>query len=440
MLFVSLAIFSIYLYIRGYKISALVLFFFFLTRGFNLVPNELVDIGTPLTKSADYAFFILLGFLIIEFIFNRKLFTIDTFVKFLLLFFSFLFICIFYNKLKVGIDWSEIIRTVRPLFFWFAYFILRNMKKEQIQSLLKVLFSITVFTSGLYILQIIFDQSILVKAAQSTTVFLGMDLPRFYNQPDMLFFFVFLGIYHNPYKGTLKYFTIATLVLALLGGFHRSQIGFFFIALILGFILKLPKLRTIQILAVGGFFLLFITLFLGSRFLKYRSVIDITTVLTKGVENLDVDYQNLENATFSFRMAHLYERNEYIKQNPLRMILGGGLVTEDSRKVDKMFDFKVGVVEELTSETTQLDTADISYSFLLIRYGYLGTILFLSLYFYLLYFFFKHKNNPYGFLSLLYFIMIFGTSFFSSNLLNPITFLIPLMSYIIIQKDIKVVE
>ena len=440
MLFAGLVLFSIFLYIRGYKISALIIFFFFLTNGFNLIPDEIVDLGTPLTKSTDYAFFILLGMLTIELVFHFKEIKIDLFVKLLIVFFSYLFLCILYNRFVLGISFGEIIRTVRFLFFWLAYFVLRSMDEKQLHNLLKCLFAITVFISILYICQIFVGDNILVEMATSKTSILGVTIKRFYNQPIMLHFMVFMAIYNNPIKGKFRTLSVIILIFALLGAFHRSHIGFFILSIVLGFLLKLPRLKRSQILMFFAIVSLFATIFLGNRFVKSRTFIDIKTVMNGNVADVDIDMTELENATFTFRMAHLFERNEYVKKNPKTMLFGGGLLPEDSRKVEKLFDFKVGVIEDLTSEKTQLDTSDISYSFLLIRFGYLGTVLFLGLYFYLAYYFYKNRNNAYGFFSFIYLIMAFGVSFFSSNLIGPITFVLPMISLLIIPKTIKVNE
>ena len=65
MIFVVIVILAIVLYVLDYKIPALVLFFFFLTSGFNLIPEEWMDIG-PISKGGDFAFFVMVGIVIID--------------------------------------------------------------------------------------------------------------------------------------------------------------------------------------------------------------------------------------------------------------------------------------------------------------------------------------------------------------------------------------
>lgn len=434
MVFIGLLLFSLFLYIRRFRVSAVLIFFFFITSGFNLVPDEFVDLGTPLTKSTDYAFFLLLGFLSIGLLFIKNFFKIDTFTKILIILFSFLFLCIVYNIFIIRVPIGEIIRTVRYLFFWLAFFVFRSLSKEELENLLKILFSVTAIISVIYLFQIVIGENILVETVTGKTSFLGIEFKRFYNQPALIYFCSFYALYNNPFKGGLKFLTIVIIIAALFGAFHRNIIGFFFISVGVGFLLRMSTVDRLKILSVGGILILLIVVFLGSRFVKSRTFIDIQTVMTQDISEVDIDFRELDNATFTFRIAHLFERNESIKENPLRMLFGAALLTEDSRMVDKMFDFQVGVVEEITSEIVQIDTGDISYSFLLLRYGYLGTLINLLPFLYFFYYFYRNKENNWGFFSLLYLVMIFGASFFSSNLIIPSIFLMPMLSMLIIQK------
>jgi hypothetical protein len=243
-----------------------------------------------------------------------------------------------------------------------------------------------------------------------------------------------MAIYKNPFKGIMRYLSIFILVAALLGSFHRSLASLFIISISVGYILRLPRLRRIQILTVGLYLSLIVVSFVGYKFVNSRTFVDLKTVISGDVLNTDIDINDLKNSTFTFRIAHFLERNQYLWDHPTSLLVGVGLMPEDSKKVGSMFDFDIGLVEELTGDTVQLDTGDISYSILFIRYGYLGAILNLFLFIYLMVFFYKKRENKYGFFSFLFFVLTLGISFFSTNLTMSITFLMPLISYHIIKK------
>jgi hypothetical protein len=434
MAFIIIVLAAIILYIRDYKIPALILFFFLLTSGFNLIPEEMFDIGF-ISKGGDYAFFILFGVVAIDILCIKKYLQPDDFRQYLLAFGLFIIVFVFYNRFVVHLGWSEIIRTVRYLFFWMAYFVFRNMERVQLERLLKYLFLVMVFLSALFLLQQMVRKNILVETVATKMKLGGIELIRFYNQPDMIHFFTFMAVYHNPYKGIKKIITTFLLVAALLGAFHRSLIGFFIIAIAIGYILRLPRLQRIKVVTTVSVLLLVIVVFVGAKFVQSRTYADLQSVASGNFADMDIDMAEIKDATFTFRMAHFIERNQYLWEHPQSMIFGAGLFTEDSKMVDKFFDFKIGLIEELTGNIVQLDTGDISYSLLFLRFGYVGTFLNLCLFIYLMVFFYKKRESKYGFFSFLYLILTFGVSFFSANLILPVTFILPLKIYQIIKKE-----
>jgi len=435
MIFVGIVIIAIFLYIRDFKISALLFFFFFITSGFNLIPEAITKFAF-ISKGSDFAFLILIGIILTDSIFNREYFNRDNFTKYLILFALFMITCMLYSKYVINLGWGDIIRTVRYQFFWVASFLFRFLPKETLEKLLKYLFFVAVFTAFLFLLQIVIDKNILVKTGVGYVRLFGIKIPRYYNQPDLLFFFTFMALYHNPLKGIPKYVSMIIFTAALLGAFHRSLIGCFLFSIFVGYLIRLPYLKRIYVVAISSSVLLFVVVFLGNTFAHSRTYLDVKAVVSGNIDATEFDIDNLggEEGTFTFRILHLLERNQYLLEHPKAMVLGAGLMPEDSKLVDKMFDFKIGLVAELTDHVVQLDTGDISYSILFLRLGYAGTFLYLLLIGYLMVFFYKKRENRYAFFSFLYLILTFGVSFFSANLLNPITYLLPLISYQIIKK------
>jgi hypothetical protein len=110
-------------------------------------------------------------------------------------------------------------------------------------------------------------------------------------------------------------------------------------------------------------------------------------------------------------------------------------MTEESKLTGSMFDFDVGLIEESLNRTVQLDTGDISYSILLLRYGYLGTLINLSLFAFLMTAFYKNRQDSTAFFSFTYFIVLIFGSFFSYALTQPVSFLLPLITYSVILKN-----
>ncbi|MCL1934360.1 MAG: hypothetical protein FWF53_11185 [Candidatus Azobacteroides sp.] len=434
MIFIIIVIFAIGLYIRGHKTSALVIFFFLLTSGFNLIPEELMDIGV-ISKGGDFAFLILIGIVLIDSFCVKNYLKRDWFIVLLFLFAVVLIACIVWSKWIIGgLTWSEIIRCCRYQFFWIAYLVFRNMEKTQLERLLKYLFNITAFISVLYLAQIIFHQTILNEAEVTREKLFGIRIPRYYNQPDLIQFCTLMAIFNNPHRGMWKIVTTTLLIMALLGAFHRSLFGLFLVSLLVGFILQLPRLKQIQFLSVLSMVLIGCVFFAGIRFMSSRTFSDLQYI-RKGMysEVEELDPEDFQKSTFTFRLAVLYERNQYLWDNPKKLLLGGGLISEDSPKTNTL-DFKVGLLDEVKGRPTQVDCGDISYPSMIFRLGYLGTAMYLTLLIYLFVYSYKKRNYKYGLVTFLFWIMSFGVSFFSSNLLSPATYLLPLITYFIIQK------
>jgi hypothetical protein len=250
----------------------------------------------------------------------------------------------------------------------------------------------------------------------------------------MIQFFTLMAIYHNPHKGGLKIITTLLLILALLGAFHRSLAGVFFITLLVGYALKLSRIRKIQFLSGLGIILICGISFTGLQLMRSRTFTDLQLIANGNFAEVEeIDIEDFQKSTFTFRIALLYERNQYILDRPQAMLLGAGLIPENSKKA-KMFDFKIGLIDDITNEVVQTESGDISYVNLIFKLGYLGTALYLLLLIFFAVFFYKNRNNKYGLVSFLFGIQSFGVSFFSGNLLLPATYLLPLVSYFIIKK------
>jgi hypothetical protein len=433
MIFVALAMFGVALYFLDYKCPAFILFFFFLTNGFNLLSENFMDIG-PISKGSDFALLMLVGMLAVDTFCIKDYWKLDRLAMLLLGLGAILMVCIVYSKFIVGASWAEIIRVSRYQFFWLLYFVFRNMEKKRLEQILRYLFNIILVVSCLYLLQIFIGKEILNTSMRATAYVFGMKLPRYYNQPLMLHFFALMAIYYNPYKGAPKIVTTVLLVAALLGAFHRSMLFSFILVVGLAYAVKLSRLRRVQFLSIAAALLAVVTVFKGVELSHSRTFQDLKNVAEGNINDIDdIDMEVLGTATFSFRMAILLERNLYILQRPITTLLGAGLLTEDS-SLAGLFDFHIGLKDDITDEIIKTEIGDISYATLTLRMGYLGTAAYLAVLIYLTAFFYKHRDNKYALTAFLYWIFSFGVSFFSSNLLIPATYVVPLIAYVIVKK------
>lgn len=102
-----------------------------------------------------------------------------------------------------------------------------------------------------------------------------------------------------------------------------------------------------------------------------------TTRLFKIVNQTENIKDGEVDGNFSFRILHTLERTEYILQDPLSTLRGIGFISETHFNKDV---FEIGLPNK-EGEVTQLDTADIAWSLLILRLGFLGLAIFIMLFF-----------------------------------------------------------
>ncbi len=435
-IFIIMVFLAWYLYIRGEKVYTLLIFFFFATFGFQLVPEKFMMLTKGFSKGTDYALVLLIGCLTIDFICHKAYFKMDTFVKCLSLFFLFLIACVIYSKVQVGCSTFEIIKASRAYLLFGVYFVFRQMSRDELVKLLHLLFYLTLFTSCIYVLQILTSTGFLNDATASTMKFGRIEVKRFYNQPYMLFLMTFIAIYKNPLKGYFRLFSIFIFVLAIVGGFSRSATVLFLATLALGYVLSLTKTKRLAILIIATSILIPVVAVGAHLFIKSRTYKDIQAVMLGNFVETDFDLEDLYESTFAFRIGHFAERAVYMSEDPLMTTMGLGLIPEESPKAEQ-FGFILGLMNEDTGATVQLETPDISYSVLLVRFGYLGMALFVLLYFYAAYFFYKRRENRYALVSFQVTVLALGVSFFSSNLVFPVTYILMMLCINLVRKDIE---
>ena len=143
---------------------------------------------------------------------------------------------------------------------------------------------------------------------------------------------------------------------------------------------------------------------------------DISNVLSG-----QVDYENFRTTggggTFLFRMSILFERIDYLVQNPRYLLTGVGMLHEDTAQ--KEFSFFLGSYKTINGERIpqQIDTTDLVWPPILMRLGVIGLILYSLLFVYLLRFF-KHNiyKTPWAMVGLTYVFNFLVFSFADAEL------------------------
>ena len=153
-------------------------------------------------------------------------------------------------------------------------------------------------------------------------------------------------------------------------------------------------------------------------------------------EILKLYKQHPDGATFTFRILHFLERLYYASDEWITLLFGLGFMSEGSDYTMNNFDFIVGIENEETGFVNQVDTSDIAWSLFVIRFGIVGTILYLIYYFTIVNFFNKkYKSDTLAKVVFSVLGVIFITSFTSVQILSMEFISLILLVYILLKKQ-----
>ncbi|MBO5721166.1 MAG: hypothetical protein J6R61_06565 [Bacteroidales bacterium] len=403
-------------YKQGKRVLSTLTFFGFLTSGYQLIPAEIFAYPISL-KPTDYAIVYLVGVIAMEYFAGKRKELIDVLPKFTIIFLLFIAVAAGISIFIHHIPISEVVRNTRSYFLLLTPVLYYTLSKEELQRVLKFLLSITIFTSILYILQPILNIPILQgHYTEGKSEFMGLiEIARFYNTPIYLYFFFFYAFYNTDMSSKNRLISIIIMALPIILCMHRSLLmAIIMVILFNQFREKIKKIYPILIVLIVA-----LIPFFGAI---QGNVLDtkIAQDIIGSVEVTPEDFVpgELEGATFTFRVLHFLERIYYASQEWLHLFFGLGFMSEGSDYTINNFDFIVGLENDETGFVNQVDTSDIAWSVFVIRFGIIGTVLYLIYYFALMKFFNKRYSNYISKSAFSVLGVIFITSFTSTQILS----------------------
>lgn len=378
---------------KGQKVLSLFTFFGFLTGGYQLIPEAVFAFPVKI-KPADYAILYLLCVIAMEYFSGKRKELIEVLPKFTIIFLSFIAVAAGVSIFIHHIPIVEVVKNTRQYFLLLTPILYYALTNDELERVLKLLFKTTIFLSIIYVLQPIFDTPLLQGYyTEGKTELFGMfEIARYYNTPTYLYFFFFFALYNSDYTKKQKLLYISIMALPILLCMHRSLLmAIIFVLLFNYFRSAIKKIYPILIVV-------FVALipFLGvihGDILETKIAQDIIGSIE--IEPEDFVPGELGDATFTFRVLHFLERLYYASENLITLLFGFGFMSEGSDYTINNFDFIVGLENEETGFVDQVNTADIAWSVFVIRFGIVGTILYL-IYYFLLVKFFNSRINTNG--------------------------------------------
>ncbi len=312
----------------------------------------------------------------------------------------------------------QILQGSRIFLLLFSLPIFMRLSYNDFCKVMTLLLWVTVLTSALYILQIVVGHPIMpyryeYRYDEAT------GLVRLYNIPPLLgFFLIYSFVRPQFFKGPVNLYRILFFV-SVMCTLGRTYIFSTILSVILAVMLNGKVTRILMTtFIIGILFFPFIGM-IEQRFKSGGTQSDLKALQRGSYE----DYQG--EGSMSYRFAWIYERYDYLKDRPLgEKIFGLGFISGSQPIVYRMYDFKVGLVDE-DGNVSQLHTPDTSYGNLLSKLGFIGGVIYLIFVLSLLFFFFRfRKKSPLFASCAASLLLLILTGFSGSDLSEPRNFAI----------------
>lgn len=283
-------------------------------------------------------------------------------------------VCALFSFVHYNLSAYQILQGGRSFLLLFSLPILIRVNSAEMIKVMRLLLFFCVITSILYIAQIILRRPMMPYGEVSTDPATG--LPRFYNSPiNLVFFLTLTFLMPKFFKHKVRIYQVLffTAMVCTLGRTYMvTAILTIFLALLMQG--KLKRIgTTIAVL------LMLVTPFIGvinERFAGGGGTSDFTDIANGNYQ----DYEgHQDGGTMVYRFAWVYERWEYMQKQPLSELLFGlGFASDLLPWSNQHYKFTIGLYNNDTGNIAQLSTPDISYGNLLSKLGLLGGVIYLA--------------------------------------------------------------
>lgn len=380
MLGLFLLVIALILYPTKNKRWSILLFVLFSMDFMRFIGNDILGI-----KSADLAFIYMITVSVFSYFYER-----DEFEEYVWLnrgvfwLFLFLLASVCYSYIHYRFTSFQILQGGRQLFLFLSYYFLRKTKQEDIEWLIDALFKITLIHAILYCVQVLTGLNVLFYGEASIDKVTGMG--RYYNYPTLLPFYLSFCMLYTKYQGRrISAFATVILLIALFCTQGRTYILTTIGVILFGIALRGPASRILY----GSIILALCTLpffdILSARLTNEGKTEDDLAAVLNGDFKADVAAGRTQEGTLSYRIAWVYERALYLHNRPFgEKCFGLGMISDSQTDlVYSRYHFFTGLRNKETGEPTQLCTGDIAWGNILVTLGYLGGVLFVSLWIYI---------------------------------------------------------
>ena len=366
---IILLIFLFYCWFNRKYEWALIIITFFLTEGYGFMPSSIFII-----KSYDYVILFILIISIINYVENKTFFKVKNYnivylIYILLAYQLFEIIQTIYTNAE---SFGNIIKVARINIIFLAFFTLRRIPISAFKKYFKLNLNFCIIQGVFFYLQLLGIDILQGRVDEATS---AGEITRYANYPEFTIFYIFYCFFgkKNVYSKIL--YTCFWGGMIILGQSRGDIIATSF-AFVLYFLMK-NQLKYYLILILSTI-LVFIAV---TPMFQYRNNENTQSGFLEDISNIisteDITEIKNNSGNFTFRIAMLVERLNYLIDNPQYLLPGVGCIHEDSPSCYERFDFIIGTInKDRYNGYCLIESGDITWVPILLRYGIIGVIIY----------------------------------------------------------------
>lgn len=418
-LFIILLGYAIYSYNNDNKKVGLLVYFFFVSNGFYLIPDSVIG-SYPINKLIDfgtiYLIFVTCKIFSTKRYYFRKIENELKWWKWLFFYLTFSFLwTVALGKELFGMS----LAMYRTYFCFLSFILFLDLKFEDLRWIFKKVIFITTIATILYVLQPLLKIKTLSTGGGISE---EAGTLRYRNIPYLTYFLLIYYTIILKFSSWKKIILLLLCIISLILTQHRGIMLGYAITILIYLLLERKMQKALQFGLIGLITFLVLGDLIFSRFKQADTKSDFKALTNLNYKNLDIENDN-EGGTLTFRILLLIERGEYLLHTPTYTLQGVGMRHEDSPKTQKEFNFVLGSLKKKGNEWTkeQISTGDLVWMTPLIKFGFIGISLYLIITYFMSSFFYKNKKN--GTLiqiAFYYYLLLIIISFKNDQLFSPI--------------------
>lgn len=391
-------------YNKGKYAWPLFILIFFASNAF------IINFGEAPIKFKDYGILLLLGCCFLGYLRNSSFFSIKGLsgAKISALFLTFFVFEFLYAYLTNVDTIGNILAVSRDYLYALTYFVFRKSPVEELHKGIRLIFKGVILACILFVIQY-FSHIQLTSSFVSQANILAGNYRMQSTPPFMDLILLTVLFYLRKLKG--RWLVIVLMFGIFLISQNRTPIIALFLEIGLFVLFAKRTKYKIPIMIAAMVAFPFVNSLLSSRSSEEGGTsnmdVPVFTYISQG------DFQGLaRQSSFMFRIALIAERADYLLSNPEKILFGVGPMHEDTAQ--KHFNFRIGTtnIDSIGQyRIGQLDSIDTVWGPLLIRYGFLGLILHIAIVVWMIFAYYKRRENPIMMLGFLTYVAAFAQSF-----------------------------